>query len=158
MKMVKYIGSNYLLEKALGIAISTHSDQVDFGDNPIIEHVIRVYSKALTWEEKAVSLLHDVLEDSDAYDARMFLSYGFPVEVVDAVVALTRKDDEDYLTEYMPRVLSNRLASRVKLIDLEDNMNICRVPSLDHITDWQSIFYTYSKSREMILKKLNGGE
>lgn len=158
MKMVKRIGSNRLLEIALGIAVVTHTEQVDFGDNPIIEHVIRVYSKALTWEEKVVSLLHDVLEDSDLYTAMYLLAQGFPVEVVDAVVALTRKDDEDYLTEYMPRVLSNRLASRVKLIDLEDNMNICRVPSLDHITDWQDIFYTYSKSREMILKKLNGGE
>lgn len=158
MKMMKEVRSNYLIETALGVAVVTHSGQVDFGDNPIIEHVIRVYSKALTLEEKVVSILHDVLEDSTLCTAEMLLLLGFPSDIIDAVIALTRKDNEDYLTEYMPRVLSNKLASRVKLIDLEDNMNICRVPSLDHIEDWQSIFYTYSKSREMILKKLNGGD
>lgn len=154
MKMVKEIEHNNLLEKAIEIAVLAHRNQVDFGDNPIIEHVIRVYSKALTWEEKLVALLHDVIEDSDIWTADLLVFEGFPHTVIDAVVALTRIDGESYLTDYIPRVLTNRLATRIKLIDLEDNLNICRVPSLDHIVGWQDIFYTYSKSREMVIEEL----
>ena len=47
----------------------------------------------------------------------------FPEIIVEAVDALTRRDGEDYLTDYMLRVSKNAPASLVKYHDLRANTN-----------------------------------
>ena len=54
------------------------------------------------------------------------LAEGFPPATVDAVVALTRKEEETY-EDYVGRCSLNPLARRVKLHDLEDNMDLSRL-------------------------------
>ena len=77
------------------------------------------------------ALLHDVLEDTPLTAAEL-AAEGFPREVLEAVVCLTRVRDEDYAV-YIERVCGNRLAAAVKLADLTDltdNMDLNRLPGL----------------------------
>ena len=53
-----------ILELALSIATEAHKGQFDKAGVDYIEHPIYVASQVDTEEEKAVALLHDVIEDS----------------------------------------------------------------------------------------------
>ncbi len=75
----------------------------------------------------AVGLLHDLIEDTKWTEED--LRKEFPDDVVDAVVALTKVDGENY-EQYIQRVMANELAIRVKISDLKDNMDVTRLPEL----------------------------
>jgi hypothetical protein len=49
--------------------------------------------------------------------------------VVEAVACLTHREGESY-EEFVERVKPNPLARRVKIADLEDNMNVLRIGQL----------------------------
>jgi len=83
----------------------------------------------ITDEEKSVALLHDVIEDSD-FSENDLLNEGIPKSVVDAVVALTKIENENY-ESYLERVKKNKLATKIKISDIEDNINILRLESLN---------------------------
>lgn len=118
-----------LIETALYAAIKAHEGQTDKAGQPYILHPLRLMSKMDTDVERAVALLHDVIEDSE-YTAALLLQMGIPVDVVDAVQALTKKQGETY-EDFIVRVKQNPLAAKVKRADLEDNMNILRLSGLD---------------------------
>lgn len=117
-----------LLEHAMITAAGAHMGQTDKGGQPYILHPVRVMLQCGSLEEKAVALLHDVLEDT-ALTAADLAGIGFPPEIVEAVVCLTKRRDEEYAA-YIERVCKNRLASAVKLADLTDNMDLNRLPGL----------------------------
>ena len=57
-----------MLELALSIATEAHRGQFDKAGIDYIEHPIFVASQVDSEEEKAVTLLHDVIEDSSVTD------------------------------------------------------------------------------------------
>ena len=118
-----------LIEKALEIALQAHIGQTDKSGETYILHPLRLMNKMKSDDEKAVALLHDVIEDSD-FSADKLLSQGIPEHVVTAVKALTKIEDESYL-EFIERVKLNPLATKVKIADLEDNINILRLKTLN---------------------------
>ena len=76
-------------------------------------------------EEKATTLLHDVVEDSTiTFDD--LLRLGMPHSVVTAVRLLTKRKGEDY-SIYLSRVKAHPIAKSVKLADLMHNMDITRL-------------------------------
>lgn len=79
-------------------------------------------------DEMAVALLHDVLEDSDITEEDL-LDEKIPKTVVEAVKCLTKYDSESY-DDFIARVSKNELASKIKVADIEDNINILRLNSL----------------------------
>lgn len=117
-----------MLEKAMILAATAHMGQLDKGGNPYILHPVRVMLRCNTLEEKIVAMLHDTLEDSDL-NADDLVKEGFSKEIVDAVVTLTRKTEENYM-EHIQKVSKNPLATAVKLSDLADNMDLNRLPGL----------------------------
>ena len=117
-----------MLELALSIATEAHRGQFDKAD--YIEHPIYVASQVDSEEEKAVALLHDVIEDSSV-TAEELLNAGLPETVVTAVQILSKKKGQDYQT-YLKTVKSNPLARAVKLADLKHNSDLSR---LETITD-----------------------
>ncbi|AMJ42286.1 hypothetical protein [Anaerotignum propionicum] len=117
-----------MLEKAMILAATAHMGQLDKGGNPYILHPVRVMLRCNSLTEKTVAMLHDTLEDSNL-TADDLLKEGFPREVVDAVVCLTRKIGQDYM-EHIKEVAKNPLATTVKLSDLADNMDLNRLPGL----------------------------
>ena len=79
---------------------------------------------------KIVALLHDTIEDTDV-TAPYLLEQGFPREIVDAVLSVTRREDESY-DDYVRRASANSIGREVKRADLEDNMDLRR---LNELTD-----------------------
>lgn len=111
------------------IATKAHRGQVDKAGIDYINHPATVAASVATVEEKAVAWLHDVVEDTRTTldDLRRA---GLSEEVVCAVDAMTHREGEEYLTEYIPRIKANALARSVKLADLAHNMDISRLGSL----------------------------
>jgi (p)ppGpp synthase/HD superfamily hydrolase len=72
-----------------------------------------------------VAALHDVVEDS-SMTLRDLRDQGFPPSVIEAVDALTRREGEAY-EDCIERVAKLPLATRVKLADLESNMDVRRL-------------------------------
>ena len=116
-----------MLELALSIATEAHNGQFDKAGVDYIEHPIYVASQVDT-EEKAVALLHDVIEDSP-FTAEELLLAGLPETVVAAVQILSKKKGQDYQT-YLENVKSNSLARVVKLADLKHNSDLSRLSSV----------------------------
>ena len=115
-----------MLEKAIRLAEKAHQGQLDKGGHPYILHPKRVAEKCETESEKITALLHDVLEDS-AYTLEDLRKEGFTEEILEALTYLTHREGEGYV-EYIERICENPLAVRVKYADLQDNMDISRIP------------------------------
>lgn len=123
---------NSKLELAIGLALDVHKDQVDKGGKPYILHPLSVMLMCDTTEEQIVGVLHDAIEDSDSPIAiELYIESVFSEEVVEAIKCLTRRDGVSY-NQYLRDVKSNELARKVKLKDLEHNMDLSR---LDVVTD-----------------------
>ena len=120
--------TNILSEKALQIAIKVHDGQTDKAGAPYIFHPIRVADRCSTDEERTVALLHDTIEDTEV-TPEYLLSEGFPRNIVDAILSVTRNEDESY-EDFIRRTRLNPIGRQVKLHDLEDNMDITRLNEL----------------------------
>ena len=105
-------------------AAKKHEGQVDKAGVPYINHPRAVASKLDGDVEKAVALLHDTVEDTDATVEEIKSIFGS--EIADAVAVLTHPKDEPYM-DYIRRIWTNRLARSVKLADLEHNMDLTRL-------------------------------
>ncbi len=125
-----------MIDIALAIAKKAHAGQVDKAGVDYIQHPLYVASQVNTEQEKAVALLHDVIEDSDITAADLFAS-GLSNEVVTAVQILTKKKGQSY-QEYLGKVKSNNLARVVKLADLKHNSDLSRLKSVTN-TDYECV-------------------
>ncbi|MBZ2111068.1 GTP pyrophosphokinase [Streptococcus infantis] len=117
-----------IVDIALSIATQAHEGQLDKAGIEYIKHLIYVANQVKSEKEKAVALLHDVLEDSPV-SAEELLIAGLPEEVVTAVKVLTKKPMQDYQA-YLETVKKNSLARAVKLADLKHNSDLSRLTSI----------------------------
>ncbi|TML00772.1 MAG: HD domain-containing protein [Actinobacteria bacterium] len=116
------------LEDAISLALQAHKGQVDKAKKPYILHPLRLMAKMGTDEEMIAAVLHDVIEDSDdTVTLDDLRAAGYSKSVVEALDLLTKRDGETY-EEFVERIRPNPLARKVKLADLEDNMNLARLP------------------------------
>ena len=113
------------LEHAITLAIKVHQGQLDKYGRPYILHPLRVMFRLETELEQIVGVLHDVIEDSDMTfdDLRRM---GYSEAVLTALDGVTRREDETY-DEFVTRSLAHPVSRRVKLADLEDNMDLRRL-------------------------------
>ena len=119
-----------IIEKSLEIALIAYAGQKDKAGKTYILHPLRIMAKMNTDDERAVAILHDVIEDSD-YTAEDLLSQGLPSNIVEAVQVLSKIENETY-DQFVVRVKSNELATKVKIADIEDNINILRLDSVNN--------------------------
>ena len=135
-----------LLEKAIGLAVAAHKGQTDRYGAPYILHPLRVMGRVETPAEQTVAILHDVVEDTDWTFDRLRRE-GFPEELLAALDCLTKREKEPY-EDFVRRSATNPLARRVKLADLEDNMDVRR---MNDITDEaKARLQKYRKAWEML--------
>lgn len=121
-----------IIEQAEIIARAAHVDQVDKSGHPYIEHPARVAARVRGDELlEAIAWLHDVVEDTDVQLSD--LQQRFPLEVTDAVDALTHRAGEPRV-DYYARVRRNPLALLVKQADIDDNTDPARIAQLDEAT------------------------
>lgn len=121
------------LEDAIALALEAHRGKTDKASRPYILHPLRVMFKQEDDVSRAVAVLHDVVEDCE-YDLAYLRRKGYAEEVVTAVDCLTKRLGEDY-EPFIVRASQNPIARKVKLADLEDNMDIRR---LDAIGEWDA--------------------
>lgn len=112
---------------AKSLAISAHKDQVDKLGNPYLDHVFYVADgvKKLGQDYYVVGLLHDAIEDSGEKKASIVkdIKFYFDDKIMDALDALTKRKGEDFLHEYLPRVMKNKIAHAVKIVDSSHNLS-----------------------------------
>lgn len=133
------------LIKALLVAIKAHQGQKDKGGKPYILHPIRVALNVKGKDEKIVALLHDVIEDTSyTIDELDFLSE----EQRKALLLLTHDDNVPYM-EYITELKRNKIASKVKLKDLEQNMNLKRLKTVSD-KDLKRL-EKYERAKEILL-------
>ncbi|MBN1995856.1 MAG: GTP pyrophosphokinase [Anaerolineae bacterium] len=113
------------LEDAIALAVKTHQGQVDKYGQPYILHPLRVMFRLETELEQMVGILHDVVEDSELTLADLRQT-GYAPEVIEALDGVTRRQEETY-DEFVERSLAHPVSRRVKLADLEDNMDLRRM-------------------------------
>ncbi|HEY8428685.1 MAG TPA: HD domain-containing protein [Sandaracinaceae bacterium] len=115
----------WLPGRAVAIAAEAHLGQYDKAGAPYVYHPLRLMMRAATDEEKMVAVLHDVVEDSP-WTLEELAREGFPRRVLRAIEALTKREGESY-DAFIERIAKDRLATRVKLLDLEDNSDLSRL-------------------------------
>lgn len=146
-----------LTKKCYAIAKEFHKGQYDRGGNPYIEHVKAVAEKMSTEETRAAALLHDILEDTEC-SAEDLLRMGIPEQIVQSVLLLTRVPEEDY-EHYIRRLAQDPIARKVKIGDLEHNMDLSRLSEvtqrdIDRVEKRYKKYYSLLKFRDEVEEEL----
>jgi (p)ppGpp synthase/HD superfamily hydrolase len=139
------------LEEAIAFAVQKYTGHApDKGGTPYLLHPLRVMLAMDTDEERRVAVLHDVVEDCGVTPEEL-LGLGYPAREVEAVVALSRRDGESYQA-FIERLRPDALARKVKLADLEHNMDVRRLEVVDEEARQRLDRYLQA------WKRLRGGE
>jgi hypothetical protein len=120
---------NELLDKAALICVTNHAGQTDKAGQAYFQHPMRVAMRCATTEQKIVALLHDTIEDTSV-TPEYLLEQGFPKDIVDGILSVTKREGESY-DDFVKRAAQNPIGRVVKLHDLEDNLDVLRLQSLD---------------------------
>ena len=111
------------MTQARNLAEEVHKYQTDKLEIPYIYHVLDVAKRVqhLGEDFEIVGLLHDSVEDSPLTLDDIELQFGKAVR--NAVDGMTKREGEDYHTEYILRVLSNPISKEVKIADASHNIS-----------------------------------
>jgi len=137
--------------------VKAHGDAMDKGDELAILHPLAVMlavrdagiSFASPEEHAAalaVAVLHDVVEDCGVTVTEVNARFG--CVVADAVDAISRRQGERYIPDYIARVKQNAIATEVKLADLAHNSSPQRMMRLPESE--RSIIRRYDRARGIL--------
>ena len=132
-----------LTRKAMSIAYEKHHGTQDKSGVPYIFHPYHL-AEQMGNDEYAicVALLHDVAEDAEDTDMTLKeLAMQFPPQIIDAIKLLTHDEKDDYLEVYIPAIKNNPLALKVKIADLQHNLDKTRLtpPASDKEKQWNEM-------------------
>jgi len=128
------------LERAIELGIDAYAGQTDKAGETYIRHPLRVMGEMDSETERIVAILHDVIEDSEYTLTE--IEAEFDREIREAIDALTKRDGEDYLDDFIPRAATNDIARKVKRADIEDNMDLTRLDDLnEQILAKQAVYH-----------------
>ena len=125
----------------------------DKGGNPYLDHLYSVASNLEEEKEKTTGLLHDIIEDK-GFHAEDLRKLEFSEEVIEAVLLVSRRKDETY-KEFIERILksNNKLALRVKIADMTNNMDLSRIKNPTE-EDIRRVEEKYKKEYKRLIKKM----
>ena len=110
----------------VNLMMRQHFGQKDKAGKDYYFHPTRVSARLDLIEDKIVALLHDTIEDTGMTPEKL-LQLGYTQDTVDAILSVTRKEGESY-ADFIARAMA----------DLEDNMDIRRLPDLTE-KDWHRL-------------------
>ena len=115
-----------MLSNMLMLATYKHAGQVDKSGQPYILHPLTVMQLLYTDDEElqCIALGHDLIEDTGT-TTQDLENLGFSTRVVEGIWALTRSPGQLY-SLYQLQVMANPDAIRVKLCDLQHNLDPSR--------------------------------
>jgi len=145
--------NNGKVNDAVLAATIAHYEQLDKNGEPYILHPLRVMSNC--WRDgfrKPIYLisavLHDTVEDTPMTVDNIKDQFG--LEISKIVDVLTKRESEKRF-DYIDRVGNNRIATIIKLRDIEDNMNLTR------LTTEYGLYSRYAKSYRTLQEALKYG-
>ena len=137
--------------RAMQIAYSAHHGQVDKAGVPYIFHPLHLAEQMEEEISCCAALLHDTVEDTEI--TLEALAADFPPEVVEAVGLLTHEEGTDYY-DYVRRIRSNPIAKKVKLADLNHNMDATRFAGVEVPKERIGYFRDkYTKAKAILLEE-----
>jgi (p)ppGpp synthase/HD superfamily hydrolase len=116
-----------MINQAKKLSKDAHSGMKDqAGVDYFSGHVSHVAGRAKKYGEVygVVGYLHDVVEDTNVTLKDIRDQFGD--EVADAVDAITKRSGESY-QRYLSRVKANKIATVVKLVDMNHNSDLSRL-------------------------------
>jgi len=117
------------LDKAITLAVTCHSGQVDKLGEPYILHPLRVMMTFEHEPERVAAVLHDVCRDAPQITPHC-IGETFGDQYGRALDALTRREGEQY-QDFIVRCGNSGLAKRIKIADLLDHLDPGRMGRLD---------------------------
>ncbi|MDE6678819.1 MAG: HD domain-containing protein [Ruminococcus sp.] len=140
-----------MTNKAMRIAYEAHHGQYDVNGVPYIFHPYHIAEQMTDEITTCVALLHDVIEDTEVTFEQ--LEQEFPEEVITALRLLTHNKNTDYF-DYIEKIVSNPVARKVKLADIEHNSDISRITDKNAVPAEKLIYWKkkYSTARQIIEK------
>jgi len=117
------------LERAIEIAQEAHKGVKDKGGHDYIHHPLRVMHAMSNDQEKIVAILHDAVEDSDWTFDRL-KEEGFEDSAIESLRCVTKYSEEEDYQEFIKRAATNKIATKVKIADIEDNLDLSRLGTL----------------------------
>lgn len=138
-----------MTKKAVQIAYEAHKGQIGKDGIPYVFHPFHLAELMDSEEAVIVALLHDVVEDNDAWTFDRLKKQGFSTTVMDALKLLTHSRDTDYLN-YIQQIKKslNPLAIKVKFADLSHNSDLSRLSYADQ-KDMERI-HQYTEAIEIL--------
>jgi (p)ppGpp synthase/HD superfamily hydrolase len=130
------------LERAIAIAADAHAGLPDKGGAPYILHPLRVMLAVEGELARTVAVLHDVMEDNPDWTSERLRAEGFGEDVIDALESVTKRPDEvpasgaspedktDKYLAFVRRAAAHPIGRIVKRADLDDNLDVSRLPVL----------------------------
>lgn len=112
-----------------------HDGQFDKAGEPYVRHPIRVMVRLNTNDEEleCMCLGHDVLEDGGYATIEEGIAdlrrHGFSERIIAGIVCVTKVPGESP-EEYEAKVMSNDDSIQVKMSDLDENMDLGRLPEI----------------------------
>ncbi len=116
------------LERAIELAAIAHRGQTDKAGRPYILHPLTLMQRFEDIDTMIVAVLHDAVEDSEL-TLEALAEEGFADAIIEAVQAITHVEGESY-EAYIERVQAHPVARKVKLADLEHNMDLRRMAQI----------------------------
>ena len=144
------------LENAITLAVQQHAGQVDKGGQPYILHPLRVMLQLQQTDQQIVAVLHDILEDTHT-TTQDLQNLGFQTHIIQAIQALTKLRHETRVQAAM-RTAQNPLACAVKIADVQDNMNLTRIPNptardLARLEEYRQVLEILQKAQQQSMIK-----
>ena len=135
---------------AMKIAYDAHLGQLDYNDVPYIFHPYHLAEQMDDEISCTVALLHDVVEDTSI--TLDDLEQMFPKQVIEIVMLLTHDEKVDYF-DYIRKIKTNAIATKVKLADIKHNSNEARSIG-SNLTQEQLRYWKekYAKAKEILLQ------
>ena len=137
-------------KRAMKLCYKAHHGQVDKSGLPYVHHPLHLAEQMDDEDSTIVALLHDVVEDTD-YTLEDIKGMDFGDAVVEALTLLTH-DPEVLYMDYIKKIATNPLATKVKLADLEHNSDITRLNHEPTEKDKQRL-YKYMLARSILERR-----
>lgn len=107
-------------------------------------------------DQQIVAVLHDILEDTHT-TTQDLQNLGFQTHIIQAIQALTKLPQETRVQAAM-RTAQNPLACAVKIADVQDNMNLTRIPNptardLSRLEEYRQVLEILQKAQQQSMIK-----
>ena len=132
---------------AMKIAYEAHQGQYDKNGIPYIYHPIHLAEQCDDEITTVIALLHDVVEDNKNYTFEKLEQFEFGEIVISTLKLLTHIKGVPYM-EYIKNIKENKYATKVKLLDLEHNLDENRFDEEERVIMLEKM----SKKREYYKK------